>query len=198
MKRVANTLVVVFVLSMFLSACLPVAQATIHPLSEAQIKTAVAGTLTVERALAAGEILSIIETPGEDAQTTPEANGTPETDETQAADESQEPQPTLANPWMLQSWCEEHMSRCVYYDVQNRTDSWLQIELKERDTGVTGFFTIKSKTTNKITLIPGQYSVKYTWWCGTKVGSLTVTKSIGSWIDVFKCPQGYYQRLDKK
>ncbi len=37
------------------------------------------------------------------------------------------------NPWMLQSWCAEHENDCVKYDVQNRTDSWLQVELKESE-----------------------------------------------------------------
>jgi hypothetical protein len=60
--------------------------------------------------------------------------------------------------------------------------------MKETDTGVTGFFSVRSKTIGQITLIPGQYRVKYTWWCGGEVGSLTEIKGLGSYLDLFRCP----------
>jgi len=180
MKRVLVSQIISVFFLIFLSACVPVNSSAQNQVSEAYIQTAVASTLAAERALAAGAALSFTGTPGEGTPTTPSL------EDAQSPDVTQEPAPTLENPWMLQSWCMDHVG-CHIYDVQNKTDSWLQIELKETDTGVTGFFTVQSKTTGSITLIPGQYRVKYTWWCDGEVSSLTEVKSLGSWIDVFKC-----------
>jgi len=157
--------------------------------------TAVASTLVAERAKEAGASLSYTATP----DGTPAAEETQETEDGEEVgeEETQDPQPTPENPWMLQSWCVEHEDDCVKYDVQNRTDSWLQIELKESDTGVTGFFSIRSKTFAQLTLIPGRYTVKYTWWCDGEASSFSVSKSLGSWRDVFRCPEGFYQKINK-
>jgi len=197
MKRIIFVFSIMVTLSLCLSACIPFTPVPANQqVSEAYIKTAVAGTLVAERAREAGAGLSYTATP----------DGTPSSEETQEIEvaeevgeesEDQAPQPTPENPWILQNWCLDHAEGCIKYDVQNRTDSWLQIELKETETGVTGFFTIRTKTNNQITLIPGQYTVKYTWWCDGEVSSLTEIKALGSWIDVFKCPQGYYQRINK-
>lgn len=194
MKRALQIILTMLILSIFLSACVPYGQPAGNPVSEAYLQTAVAGTLMAERGLAAGAELSLTAIPSEETPTTPSADGTPQTEETVQAGEFP---PTPENPWMLQNWCADHQG-CVYYELQNRTDSWLQVELKESDTGVTGFFTVRTKTLGKITLIPGQYTVKYTWWCDGNARSLTEIKAVGSWIDVFKCPQGFYQRVDKK
>lgn len=59
----------------------------------------------------------------------------------------QEVQSSSENPWMLQERCVEHPDDCTKYDVYNQTDSWLQVDLKNTETGDTGFFTIQSKTT---------------------------------------------------
>jgi len=83
----------------------------------------------------------------------------------------------------------DHPTDCQKYNVQNKTDSWLQIELKESDTGVTGFFSVRRETISKITLIPGQYNVRYTWWCDGEVYSSSVVKSLGSMMDIFTCSQ---------
>jgi hypothetical protein len=190
MKSVPLVFLFIVSLVVFLSGCVPIAPAPANQqVSEAYIQTAVAGTLAADRAKEAGASLSYTSTP-EGTQ------ATEETLENGEEAETQDPQPTSENPWMLQSWCVDHTG-CVKYEVRNRTDSWLQVELKESDTGVTGFFSIRSKTTNQITLIPGQYSVKYTWWCDGEASSFSVIKSLGSWIDVFKCPQGYYQQIDR-
>ncbi|MCK4801042.1 MAG: hypothetical protein KAS84_03560 [Anaerolineales bacterium] len=185
MKRLSLVLPITLLLSICLSSCGP-----INPVpgswADAFIQTAVAGTLAVERGLTPVESLSVTETP--DLTTTPSTTETTET---------LEPQPTSENPWMLQNWCDTHAGGCVIYELQNRTDSWLQVELKKTDTGVTGFFTVRTKTVGFITLIPGQYTVKYTWWCEGKGKSLTEIKAIGSWRDVFKCPQGFYKRVNK-
>jgi len=195
MKRALLFILTIFTLSIFLSACVPYGQPTTAPVSEAFLQTAVAGTLMAERGLAAGAELSTTSTPGEGTPTTPSADETLQAEETEEVGDIP---PTLEYPWMLQNWCVDHMDGCVFYDLQNRTDSWLQVELKDSDTGVTGFFTVRSKTIGRITMIPGHYTVKYTWWCEGKTKSLTVSKAIGSWIDVFKCPQGFYQRVNKK
>ena len=195
MNRVPLVFSIIIIFTLFLSACIPLTPVPANQqVSEAYIKTAVSGTLAAERAREAGASLSYTATP----------DGTPSAEETQETEASEEngeevqgPQPTPENPWMLQTWCVEHMDGCVKYDVQNRTDSWLQVELKETDTGVTGFFSIRSKTTSQITLIPGQYNVKYTWWCEGDAKSFSIVKPLGSWIDVFKCPQGFYQRVNK-
>jgi hypothetical protein len=196
MKRVLFVFSIIFILSLCITACIPInPNTTNQQVSEAYIKTSVAGTLVAERAKQAGASLSFTATP----------EGTPASEESQEAqeimdtgtngegDEVQDPQPTLENPWMLQSWCVDHVG-CVKYDLLNRTDSWLQVELKESDTGVTGFFSVRSKTTGQITLIPGQYSVKYTWWCEEEASSFSVVKSLGSWTDEFKCPQGFINK----
>ncbi len=197
MKRVPIIFTIIITLSLCISACVPLNPAPVNQqVSEAYIKTAVASTLVAERAKEAGASLSFTATP----------DGTLSADETQEAtdvegegeeSESEEPQPTPENPWMLQNWCLEFPDRCVKYEVQNQTDSWLQIELKETDTGVTGFFSIRSKTFAQLTLIPGQYKVKYTWWCDEEASSFSVIKSLGSWKDMFRCPEGFYQRVDK-
>jgi hypothetical protein len=182
MKKVLLCRIIFVSLTISLSACIPVASSAQDQVSEAYIQTAVAKTLSAERALAAGAALSSTETPSDGTPTTPSA------EETEDPEVTLEPQPTLENPWMLQSWCVDHPTGCVKYGLNNRTDSWLQIELKKSDTGVTGFFTVKSKTISQITLIPGQYTVKYTWWCAGEASSLTEVKSIGSQVDVYKCP----------
>jgi len=204
MKRFLFIFTIIITLSLILSACIPLNPAPANQqVSEAYIKTAVASTLVAERAKEAGASLSFTATPDDG---TPAADETEETEVVESEveeseseeSESEEPQPTLENPWMLQSWCVDHDKDCVKYALRNRTDSWLQIELKETDTGVTGFFSVRKKTINQITLIPGQYTVKYTWWCDGKASSLTVVKSLGSWIDVFKCPQGFYEKQIKQ
>lgn len=191
MKRISLIPIIIVMLLISLSACVPVTSSGQEQVSEAYIQTAVAKTLAAERALAAGAALSFTETPEDGSATTASAA------ETADPEDTSEPQPPQENPWMLQSWCVEHAGGCVKYDLHNRTESWLQIELKKSDTGVTGFFTVKSKTYSQITLIPGQYTVKYTWWCDGEASSFSEVKSLGSWIDVFKCPQGFYQRLNK-
>jgi hypothetical protein len=199
MKRFLAIFSVIIILSLSVSACVPLNQAPVNQqVSEAYIQTAVAGTLAVERAREAGESLSYTATP----DGTPAAVGTAETEEIEESEENgeaedQDSQPTPDNPWMLQNWCLDHADGCVKYDVNNRTDSWLQVELKETETGVTGFFSIRSKTISQITLIPGQYNVRYTWWCDGEAASFSEVKAIGSWIDDFKCPQGFYQTRSK-
>lgn len=200
MKKIPITFSIIIILSLCLTACIPFTPVPANqPVSEAFIKTAVAGTLIAERGKEAGASLSYTATP--EGTLDPEAaQETQETEEGEGTDdeEEQDPQPTPDNPWMLQSWCADHEDDCVKYDVQNRTDSWLQVELKETDTGVTGFFSIKKRSLSEITLIPGKYTVKYTWWCEGDPNSLTVIKALGSWIDVFKCPQGFYQKVNKQ
>jgi len=179
MKRVSLIFSIIISLTLCLSACIPINSSPVNQqVSDAYIMTAVASTLVVERAKEAGASLSFTATP----ESTLAAEGNGEDNETE------DPQPTPANPWMLQSWCLDHPTHCVKYGVHNKTDSWFQIELKESATGVTGFFTVRSKTVSKITLIPGQYSVKHTWWCDGKVKSSSVVKSLGSRMDIFTCP----------
>jgi len=196
MKRVPLAFSIIIIVLLCLTACIPLNQVPVNQqVSEAYIKTAVAGTLTAERAREAGASLSFTATP----EGTMTAEETQESEEVEDPAEGEEegPQPTPDNPWMLQSWCEDHRDGCVKYDVNNRTESWLQVELKESETGVTGFFSIRSKTTNQITLIPALYTVKYTWWCNGVASSYSEVKALGSWIDVFKCPQGFYQKIIK-
>jgi hypothetical protein len=196
MKGLKLIPVYIFVLAILLSACVPYNQPVQNQVSEAYIQTAVASTLMAERGLAAGAALSVDATT-EDGTPTTGTPGTPQAEETPDPTEETDPEPTLEDPWMLQSWCKDHMDGCVFYDLNNRTDSWLQVELRESETGVTGFFSIKSKTMGRITMIPGYYQVKYTWWCSGESKSLIENKGIGSWIDEFKCPQGFYRRINK-
>ncbi len=188
MKRESLIFSIIITLSLCLSACVPINPAPANQqVSDAYIKTAVASTLIAERAKEAGASLSFTATP----DSTLTADGTQETEDTEGDTEdtdTEDPQPTPENPWMLQNWCLDHPTHCVKYGVHNKTDSWFQIELKESDTGVTGFFSVRSKTVSKITLIPGQYSVRYTWRCDGMVKSSSVVKSLGSRIEVFTCP----------
>jgi len=190
MKRESLIFSIIILLSLCLSACVPLNPAPVNQqVSDAYIKTAVASTLVAERAKEAGASLSFTSTPDGTLAT----DGTQETEDAEGdgdENDTEDPQPTPENPWMLQSWCLDHPSHCVKYAIQNKTDSWLQIELKESATGVTGFFSVRSKSISKITLIPGQYAVKYTWWCDGEVYSSSVVKSLGSWVDIFTCPQG--------
>jgi hypothetical protein len=155
------------------------------------IQTAIAQTQKAEDAKAAAASLY--------------GTGTPENPTDNSAETTPEPedgvapviQPTSSNPWMLQAWCEDHADGCAKYDVYNKTDSWLQITLRNTSTGDTGFFTIQSKQMRQITLIPGQYQATFTWWCKGDIRSMTETMPIGLWKDYFKCPQGHYQRSKK-
>jgi len=197
MSKPQAFLIASILISGFLVGCLALTPAASSQVSDAYIQTAVASTLAVERAREAGAELSFTPTPD---GTPASEDGTPETDgepgDSQEGDAG-DPEPTLENPWMLQSYCVEFPDKCVFYGLNNRTDSWLQIELKETDTGVTGFFSVRSKTYAEIQLIPGQYKVKYTWWCEGSASSFSDVKGIGSYIDAFKCPQGWYARQSK-
>ncbi|MGB2965475.1 MAG: hypothetical protein WBB69_15990 [Anaerolineales bacterium] len=200
MKRLSRSVILIISSLVILSACLPITPVSSGLSNEAMIQTAIAQTQAADDARAAAESLYNTGTPDGTPNGTPDgtSGGTLEGSLTPEEAGVLDVEPTLENPWMLQSWCIDHMEGCVIYEVQNRTDSWLQVELKQTDTGVTRFFTIQSKTIGNITLIPGQYSVKYTWWCKGIVGSLTTVKAIGSWRDVFRCPGGFSGRVDKK
>lgn len=197
MNRQSALILISFLSSIALAGCLILTPSQSNQVSEAYIQTAVASTLAAERAKAAGEALSFTSTPEGTpaAESTMDPETTVEEEEDLQTSEDQEPSPE--NPWMLQSYCVDHSDKCVYYGLNNRTDSWLQIELKESDTGVTGFFSVRSKTYAQIQLIPGQYRVKYTWWCEGNPSSFSEVKGINSYIDAFKCPQGWYQRQSK-
>jgi len=200
MKRLSRSLILIISSLMVLSACLPITPGSSGLSNEAMIQTAIAQTQAADDARTAAESLYNTGTPDGTPNGTPDGtpDGTLEGSLTPEQAGTPDLVPTLENPWMLQSWCEDHMEGCVIYEVQNRTDSWLQVELKKSDTGVTRFFTIMTKTIGNITLIPGQYSVKYTWWCKGQAGTLSTIKAIGSWRDVFKCPGGFSGRVNKK
>ena len=185
MKRPLLMFVVLILLASSLSACLPTGLTVQEQVSEAYIQTAVSMTLTAERGLEAGAVLSTTSTPGEDTSLTPSAEETSTPEET---GEPEDPQATAANPWVLQSWCIDHPGGCMEYKVHNKTESWLQIEIREKDTGVTGFFSVRTKTLSKITLIPGVYQVKYTYWCGGEAVGYSETKGFGPDPEVFECP----------
>ena len=101
------------------------------------------------------------------------------------------------DPWMLQDWCADHPEGCTKYDVHNQTESWVQVDLKNTETGEAGFFTVQSKQMAQITLIPGQYQTTFTWWCDGKTKTKTEIMPIGRWKDYFKCPKGHYLREKK-
>ena len=101
--KIKHSLIILVVLTTFwLSACIPLTPPAQNQVSEAYIQTAVASTLVAERAKEAGAALSISATGEEDTTTTPEEG------ETTDPEVTLEPQPTVENPWMLQSWCEDH------------------------------------------------------------------------------------------
>ena len=190
MNKLRTCLILFISLSILLSACLPITPIP-GSSSEAMIQTAIAQTQMAEKGReAAASLYGTSTTDGTVESTDGE---TPEPNEGEAP----EIQPTSPNPWMLQEWCEDHMTGCAKYDVYNKTDSWLQITLRNTETGATGFFTIQSKTMGQITLIPGQYQATFTWWCKGDIRSMTETMPIGLWKDYFKCPQGHYQRQKK-
>jgi hypothetical protein len=104
---------------------------------------------------------------------------------------------TKKDPWILQDRCLEHPDDCTKYDVYNQTKSWLQVNLENTETGESGFFTIRKKTTAQITLVPGQYQTTFTWWCDSKEKTTTEIMAVGRWKDFVRCPQGYYKRVKK-
>jgi hypothetical protein len=177
-------------LAILLSACIPITPIP-GSSSEAMIQTAIAKTQKAEAGRAAAASLYGTVTPDGTQDGTGDGTLDPETESTP------ELQPTSANPWMLQSWCEDHATKCAKYEVRNNTDSWLQITLRNTETGATGFFTIRSKTLGQITLIPGQYQATFTWWCKGDIRSMTEVMPIGYWKDYFKCPSGHYKRIKK-
>ena len=187
MKRLSQSLILLFGLSLILSACIPITPVPSGLSNEAMIQTAIAQTKVAEEDRAAAASLYGTGTPDGTLETTlaPELTSTPEI------------QATSENPWMLQAWCEQHKDGCAIYEVHNRTDSWLQVTLRNTETGETGFFTIQSKNIGKITLISGQYQANFTWWCKGDIRSMTEIMPIGLWKDYFKCPQGHYQRSKK-
>ena len=192
MKRLSQSLILLFGLSLLLSACIPLTPVPSGLSQEAIIQTAIAKTQKAEAGRAAAASLYGTGTPNGTPDETQEALITPEEDSTPQV------QATSANPWTLQAWCEEkHTGGCAVYEVNNKTDSWLQVTLRNTETGETGFFTIQSKSTGKITLISGQYQATFTWWCKGDIRSMTETMPIGLWKDYFKCPQGHYQRSKK-
>jgi hypothetical protein len=189
MNRLKTSLILSIGLAILLSACLPITPIP-GSSSEAMIQTAIARTQLAEEGRAAAASLYGTGTP--EASTADSGETTPEPED----GEEPEIQPTSSNPWMLQAWCEDH-NGCAKYEVFNKTDSWLQITLRNTETGDTGFFTIQSKTMGQITLIPGQYQATFTWWCKGDIRSMTEIMPIGLWKDYFKCPQGHYQRIKK-
>lgn len=188
MKRLSQSLILLFGLSIILSACIPITPVPSGLSNEAMIQTAIAQTKVAEAGRAAAASLYGTGTP----------DGTLETTITPEVDSTPDVQPTSENPWTLQAYCEqEHTGGCAKYDVYNKTDSWLQVTLRNTETGETGFFTIRSKDIGRITLMPGQYQATFTWWCKGDIRSMTETMPIGMWKDYFKCPQGHYQRTKK-
>ena len=190
MNRLKTNLILSIGLSILLSACLPITPIP-GSSSEAMIQTAIAQTQKAEEGRAAAASLYGTDTPEVTLENTDEETPEPE--------DGEEPnvQPTSSNPWMLQAWCEDHADGCAKYDVYNKTDSWLQVTLRNTETGETGFFTIQSKTMGQITLVSGQYQATFTWWCKGDIRSMTEIMPIGLWKDYFKCPQGHYQRSKK-
>ena len=130
MKKNTILIIVLVITSICLSGCLPLNPTPIsQSASESMIKTAVASTLAAEKAREAGAQLSYTATPDSgtpEADQTPESGESTEVEEEDGEDPAGDPAPTLANPWMLQSWCADHVG-CTKYEIQNRTESWLQV-----------------------------------------------------------------------
>ena len=198
MSKFKWALIVIVCCGLLTSGCLPFMLANRNSGSEGnepetdegQIQTAIVKTMAAETALAPPPSRTPTFTPS--PTYTPAFTPTPTMTSTPAPTDTPQVQPTAKDPWMLQAWCEDHPTGCVAYEVLNQTDSWLQVSLRKTDTGESGFFSIRAKSTRKITLIPGQYNVKFTWWCKGKAYEMNQTWPIGLWRDKFKCPAGYY------
>lgn len=98
----------------------------------------------------------------------PPATNTPEPTFTPEASPTPEIAPTSENPWVLQSWCEDH-DGCERLEVKNQTDYWVNIYLKYLDTGTDGSFSIPKRGHAWITLRPGQYKYIFTSCGGSEV-----------------------------
>lgn len=73
-------------------------------------------------------------------------------------------EPTPENPWVMQSWCLEHIG-CGKVKLINKTDYWAQVTLTYIETGQTKFFSGRPNATDFITLKNGMYKYVFNF-CG--------------------------------
>jgi len=119
MKRTTAIVTIVISLSLILSACgtglLPTEKAddaSIEETVEAKLAEAVAKTAVIETAIA--KELTEQVPPTEAFTSTPEFTETPLPTETPSITDTPTIEPTSENPWMMQTWCEDH-SGCVNF-----------------------------------------------------------------------------------
>ena len=96
---------------------------------------------------------------------TPEFTETPLPSDTPSITDTPTLEPTSDNPWMMQTWCEDH-SGCVKLEVRNKTAYWAQITLTYNETGQVKFFTVSPKRNAFITLLAGNYKYVFNFCDG--------------------------------
>jgi len=79
-----------------------------------------------------------------------------------------EVEPTSEDPWLLTSWCAEHVG-CEKLEVKNKTNTWANVYLEYMDTGTNKYFSIAPRSVAWITLRPGYYRYIFTACGGQKV-----------------------------
>ncbi|MGB2956797.1 MAG: hypothetical protein WBB64_12625 [Anaerolineales bacterium] len=191
MKRLTGFVSVIIFLSLILSACgtglLPTEKAddaSIEETVQAKLAEAVAKTAVLETAVAK-ELTEQAPPPTEADTSTPEFTETPLPSDTPSITDTPTLEPTSDNPWMMQTWCEDH-SGCVKVEVKNKTDYWAQVTLTFNETGQVKFFTVSPRRNAFITLLPGNYKYVFNF-CDGKETSSGWHNLNATWYILAKC-----------
>ncbi|MCK4489569.1 MAG: hypothetical protein KAU23_04875 [Anaerolineales bacterium] len=191
MKRTTVIITIVISLSLILSACgtglLPTEKAddaSIEETVQAKFAEAAAKTAVLETAVAK-ELTEQAPPPTATFTSTPEFTETPLPTDTPSITDTPTLEPTSENPWIMQTWCEEH-SGCVKVRVENKTDDWAQITLTYNETGQVKFFTVAPRRNAWITLLPGSYRYVFNF-CGGKHQDSGWHNLNANWYILAKC-----------
>ena len=191
MKRTTAIVTIVISLSLILSACgtglLPTEKAddaSIEETVEAKLAEAVAKTAVIQTAVAK-ELTEQAPPPTAAFTSTPEFTETPLPSDTPSITDTPTLEPTSDNPWMMQTWCEDH-SGCVKLEVKNKTDYWAQVTLTYNETGQVKFFTVSPRRNAFITLLPGNYRYIFNF-CDGQYTASGYHNLNATWLITAKC-----------
>lgn len=190
MKRITGIVSVIILLSLILGACTtgssPAEEITDENIEETvQAKLAEAAVKTAVQETTIAKELTEQVPPTEAFTSTPEFTETPLPTETPSITDTPTLEPTSENPWMMQTWCEDH-SGCVKVQVRNQTDYWAQITLTYNETGQIKFFTVSPRRNAFITLLPGSYRYVFNF-CDGKQTFSGYHNLNATWMITAKC-----------
>ena len=191
MKRITGIASVIILLSLVLGACTtgssPAEEITDESIEEtvqAKLAEAVAQTAVIET-IVAKELTEQAPPPSATFTFTPEFTETPLPSETPSITDTPTLEPTSDNPWMMQTWCEDH-SGCVKLEVRNKTAYWAQITLTYNETGQVKFFTVSPNRNAFITLLAGNYKYVFNFCDGEYTNSGWHNLN-ATWLITAKC-----------